>query len=592
MKERGIGTPWTADEDNLLRQAVDIHGQCDNWKLVAASVPGRTNKACRKRWLHSLSPSIKKTAWTQEEDKILVDLFQSHGPKWSVIARKIPGRTDDACSKRYREALDPSLKKDDWTHNEDYHLLEVYKRLGGKWGEVGRELNRSGLACRNRWRMLERKRSAAARDGVVSHSSSLQDTGLVARQLPPSTDAPPFPWTPALPPMSMLHPDQYWDSHSADYSRLIQAAESVEHSSPFIPTHFSPLSDATQELHSTPSSPPPFQFTSSSLSSALAIPAHGQSSSECQSPNQLLSPIVPPPLYFLPSADTESRRDQISDNSSPLHTTIDVGRHAHDTNGHVEAEEPQGGTAGGSPSPVTSHLTALPLIYTSPAQSLPRLSSDLSFGTAGADHDLVSSHTTTPQESQHPTPVVNTTNLSVQSLSRSSSVEAVGAAREDLSPVSVSPPLNRGSYYRTPAEKAARPPIPRKRYERDTSNPRLSSKLPAASGILAYACGHPLCWPADAPTSQRCFSVSQQLSDHWKVDHNSDDVGENSFRCSLDGCGKGWKSINGLQYHLQISKAHFQRALANIPMPEADASPPSDGNSSLSGRSAFTVTLR
>ena len=103
-----------------------------------------------QRWLHSLSPEIKKTAWTAEEDSALLSLYDTHGPKWSVIARKIPGRTDDACSKRYREALDPSLKKDEWTHEEDCHLREVYGRLGGKWGDIGRELNRSGLACRNR----------------------------------------------------------------------------------------------------------------------------------------------------------------------------------------------------------------------------------------------------------------------------------------------------------------------------------------------------------------------------------------------------------------------------------------------------------
>jgi hypothetical protein len=81
-----------------------------------------------------------------------MDLFSSHGPKWSVIARQIPGRTDDACSKRYREALDPSLKKDEWTVEEDILLTEAYRRLGGKWGQVGQELNRSGLGCRNRCR--------------------------------------------------------------------------------------------------------------------------------------------------------------------------------------------------------------------------------------------------------------------------------------------------------------------------------------------------------------------------------------------------------------------------------------------------------
>lgn len=93
---------------------------------------------------------MKKTAWTSEEDQLLLSLYAVHGTKWSVIARNIQGRTDDACSKRYREALDPSLKRDDWTAAEDTKLLEAYARLGGKWGIIGQDLSRSGLGCRNR----------------------------------------------------------------------------------------------------------------------------------------------------------------------------------------------------------------------------------------------------------------------------------------------------------------------------------------------------------------------------------------------------------------------------------------------------------
>lgn len=48
MTERAVGRPWTAREDQLLANAVAVHGQVDNWKAVALSVPGRTNKACRK----------------------------------------------------------------------------------------------------------------------------------------------------------------------------------------------------------------------------------------------------------------------------------------------------------------------------------------------------------------------------------------------------------------------------------------------------------------------------------------------------------------------------------------------------------------
>lgn len=79
-----------------------------------------------------------------------MELYAVYGSKWSTIARQIPGRTDDACSKRYREALDPNLKKDEWTPDEDVKLMQVFARIGGKWGQVGQELQRSGLGCRNR----------------------------------------------------------------------------------------------------------------------------------------------------------------------------------------------------------------------------------------------------------------------------------------------------------------------------------------------------------------------------------------------------------------------------------------------------------
>ena len=80
----------------------------------------------------------------------MLDLLSAHGPKWSLIARSIDGRTDDACSKRYREALDPELKKSAWTPEEDKILFHLVGRYGTTWKMVGADLKRSSLACRNR----------------------------------------------------------------------------------------------------------------------------------------------------------------------------------------------------------------------------------------------------------------------------------------------------------------------------------------------------------------------------------------------------------------------------------------------------------
>jgi len=42
---------------------------CGNrWALVAAELPGKTGQQCAQRWRHKVNPSIKKEKWTPEED--------------------------------------------------------------------------------------------------------------------------------------------------------------------------------------------------------------------------------------------------------------------------------------------------------------------------------------------------------------------------------------------------------------------------------------------------------------------------------------------------------------------------------------------
>lgn len=65
------------------------------------------------------------------------------------------------------------MRKDEWTAEEDKQLIDALARHGGptspKWGLIGRELCRSGLGCRNRWRLLERKRQLAERRAPATY---------------------------------------------------------------------------------------------------------------------------------------------------------------------------------------------------------------------------------------------------------------------------------------------------------------------------------------------------------------------------------------------------------------------------------------
>lgn len=44
------------------------------------------------RWYNNLDPAIRKDAWTDEEEQTLAYYHQIFGNKWADIARFLPGR--------------------------------------------------------------------------------------------------------------------------------------------------------------------------------------------------------------------------------------------------------------------------------------------------------------------------------------------------------------------------------------------------------------------------------------------------------------------------------------------------------------------
>ncbi|KAF0905700.1 hypothetical protein E2562_008778 [Oryza meyeriana var. granulata] len=85
---------WTREEDEVLRQMVSHHGD-HKWAQIAKSLPGRIGKQCRERWTNHLHPDIKKDIWTEKEDRMLIDAHKTYGNRWSVIARWLPGRSEN-----------------------------------------------------------------------------------------------------------------------------------------------------------------------------------------------------------------------------------------------------------------------------------------------------------------------------------------------------------------------------------------------------------------------------------------------------------------------------------------------------------------
>ena len=143
---------WSPQEEQLL---VSLRAGRKAWDEISKGVPGRSIEACQKRYgyiRHRDGLHHPGTGWTKSEVEDLVSLVQKFGPLWSKIAKNFPSRSPEACKIRYHKPYSAEQRSIPWTESEEVTLLSILIGFGRQWKRISKEIpNRSLDACRRHY---------------------------------------------------------------------------------------------------------------------------------------------------------------------------------------------------------------------------------------------------------------------------------------------------------------------------------------------------------------------------------------------------------------------------------------------------------
>ncbi|KAL0350945.1 UNVERIFIED_CONTAM: Transcription factor [Sesamum radiatum] len=114
--------PWTPEEDAKILAYVASHG-IGNWTSVPQKADGLIIFAL-----------ISNDNFTPEEEECILELHRTIGSRWSLIAKRLPGRTDNDVKNYWNTKLKKKLTKmgiDPVTHKPFSQLFSEYGKISG-----------------------------------------------------------------------------------------------------------------------------------------------------------------------------------------------------------------------------------------------------------------------------------------------------------------------------------------------------------------------------------------------------------------------------------------------------------------------------
>ncbi len=145
-KQENNFIPWTKEEDEQLKYLI-LNYENLSWEIISEKIKGRTPIQCMCRWKNSLNPIIKKGKWDLNEDKIIIEYVKKKGEgNWNQIQSSLVGRTTKQIRERYINHLKNKILNDNeninfkWNEKLDIELIQNYIIYEGSFVKISENL--------------------------------------------------------------------------------------------------------------------------------------------------------------------------------------------------------------------------------------------------------------------------------------------------------------------------------------------------------------------------------------------------------------------------------------------------------------------
>ncbi|XP_016432631.1 uncharacterized protein LOC107759231 [Nicotiana tabacum] len=142
--------PWSSKEDLLLTNYIKENGE-GQWRSLPKNAGLlRCGKSCRLRWMNYLRPGIKRGNFSQDEEDLIVRLHSLLGNRWSLIAGRLPGRTDNEIKNYWNTHLIKKLKNAGIEPKPHKNFSKCSKKESRKGPQQGKSRKIQGKKSNNK----------------------------------------------------------------------------------------------------------------------------------------------------------------------------------------------------------------------------------------------------------------------------------------------------------------------------------------------------------------------------------------------------------------------------------------------------------